>query len=238
MTWKVVEAIIDNRVKAVVEYHDLMHGFISQHGTSAATLEAKLTQELACVLQVALFQVFLDLRKAYDTLDRPRALEVMAAYGMGPQMLRLIDGYWRRQKIVTRESGYYGTPFTATRSSVQGGLFSPNLFNMQIDNVIRHWLTLVIEDPTVGSDGLGLTVAERLVLFYADDGLLSARESGWLQQALDVLVSLFWRIGLSANADKTKTMTCFPGHICTGLSEEAHTRMMTGEGDSYKTRQQ
>jgi hypothetical protein len=60
----------------------------------------------------------------------------MAAYGMGPQMLWLIDVYWQRQKIVTQESGYCGTPFTATRSSVQGGLFSPNLFNMQINNAL------------------------------------------------------------------------------------------------------
>ena len=59
--WKVVEveAIMDTRVKAVVEFHDFLHGFRPQRGTGTAILEVKLAQELACVEQVPLYLVFL-----------------------------------------------------------------------------------------------------------------------------------------------------------------------------------
>jgi hypothetical protein len=60
----------------------------------------------------------------------------------------------------------------------------------------------------VVTQGFGDTVASKLALFYADDGLLSTRDAPWLQQALDVLTGLFRRIGLATNAMKTKTMTC------------------------------
>ena len=55
----------------------------------------------------------------------------------------------------------------------------------------------------------GLTVAERLVIFYADDGLISTTDNEWLQSALNVLCGLFKRIGLT----KTKVVTCFPTNL-------------------------
>jgi Reverse transcriptase (RNA-dependent DNA polymerase) len=87
------------------------------------------------------------------------------------------------------------------------------MFNILMDNVIRYWLQLVIEDEGEASTtGLGLTVAERLALFYADDGLIASTNTQWLQQALDALVTLFRRIGLETNVAKTKMMTCLLHH--------------------------
>jgi hypothetical protein len=82
-----VEAIIDTRVKAVIKYHDLIYGFTSHRGTGTAMIEAKLQQELASINQQPLFQVYLDLKKAYDSLDRPRALQTLKNYGSEYQAL-------------------------------------------------------------------------------------------------------------------------------------------------------
>ena len=43
----------------------------------------------AWVEQVSLHQIYLDLdlRKAYDALDRTRCLEILAGYGVGPNLL-------------------------------------------------------------------------------------------------------------------------------------------------------
>jgi hypothetical protein len=82
------------------------------------------------------------------------------------------------------------------------------VFNILVDCVIRHWLSLVIDDARVIVDGMGLTVKDRLGLSYADDCILSSTNRVWLQiMALDVLLSLFRRLGLQCNAAKTKTMT-------------------------------
>ena len=68
--WKVVEAIIETRLKFCITFHDVLHGFRAVRGMRMAILYLKLAQELASIDQYPLFLVFLDLRKAYDTQDR------------------------------------------------------------------------------------------------------------------------------------------------------------------------
>jgi exonuclease III len=237
LVWKHVEAIIDTRVKKAVRFHDSLHGFTLNRGTGTAMIEAKLQQELANIRQQPLFQVFLDLKKAYDSLDRDRALNTLRNYGMGPRLLRLIRHYWEGQQIVARQSGFYGPAFTATRGGTQGGIFTPSMFNICIDNVVRYWLSLVVPDNQVAANGLGPQVEEKLAVLYADDGLISSTDHEWLQHAVDALTGLFRRIGLETNAAKTKSMTCFPGPVATNISNVAYTRRMTGMGDSHRERQ-
>ena len=84
-----------------------------------------------------------------------------------------------------------------------------------VDAIVRYWLSLVLPGDRTEFDGLGESVAERLVLFYANDGLLASTNTEWLQMALTCLIGLFERIGLQTNATKMKTMICVPGYIST-----------------------
>ena len=238
--WKLMEAIMDTRVKEVVVFHDFLHGFRTNRGTGTAILEVKLAQELACIEQAPLYMVFLDLRKAYDTVDRSRALEVFEQYGMGPRMLRLLRNFWSNQQVIPRQSGYHGPVFTATRGHTQGGLFSPTKFNIVADCVVREWLATAVGDDghPAAADGFGTTIRDRLNILYADDDVLGSRDAGWLQHGLQVLVDLFRRMGLSANEVKTKAMVCLPGNIRSCLTESAYTRRTTGTGASYRARLQ
>ena len=65
-------------------------GFVKKKGCGTAVLEAKLAQQLAYLRQTPLNTIFLDLRKAYDAMDRERCIEILEGYGVGPNMLRLI----------------------------------------------------------------------------------------------------------------------------------------------------
>ena len=49
-------------------------------------------------------------------------------------------------------------------------------FNILIDNVIRNWLELVVNEDGVPfpSNSDGLTIARRLALVHADNGLVGA----------------------------------------------------------------
>jgi hypothetical protein len=212
VAWKLTEAIIDSRVKRKGKLHDCIHGFTSMRGCGTATVEAKLQQELASILKVPLYMIFLDLKKAYDTLDRPRALQILKEYGIGPRLLKVLKSFWNQQRIVARQAGYYGAAFTATRGQTQGGLFGPMLFNIVEDHVLHYWLTEVLDaDGNPRHDGFGLTAAEFMAIFYADDGLTSSTDHVWLQDAFDKLIDLFRRVGLQTNVAKTKSMTCYPG---------------------------
>ena len=57
---KVLECIIDSRVKAKVKFHDCLHGFRAARGTDTAQIESKLFQQLAGIDQVTLFKAYLD----------------------------------------------------------------------------------------------------------------------------------------------------------------------------------
>ncbi len=78
--WKVVE-------KVIVKPHDCLHGGLPCRGTGTAIMEVKLQQQLAWVDQEPLYQIYLDLRKAYDALDWGRCLEILAGYGVEPNFL-------------------------------------------------------------------------------------------------------------------------------------------------------
>ena len=52
----------------------MLHGFWEGRGTGTATREAKLLQQRAAMREEGLYVIFLDLTKAYDSLDRSRTL--------------------------------------------------------------------------------------------------------------------------------------------------------------------
>ena len=112
----------------------------------------------------------------------------------------------------------------------------PTLFNVVVDNVIITWMAMTVEDQRVAQDGLGETVGRCLGVFYADDGMVGSRNSDWLQHTMNVLVRIFRSYGLVANIEKSRTMTCQPGSLRTGMSEEAMPLKCTGVGDSYRLR--
>ena len=57
--------------------HDTLHGFRAGRGTVTATLESKLEQKLGGIAHEPLFQVFLNVRKAYGILDGGKCMEIM-----------------------------------------------------------------------------------------------------------------------------------------------------------------
>ena len=84
--WKVVEALIYTRIIASLNMQDVSHRFRDGRGTRAAIMELKLAQELAIIDQSPLFLVFLDLRKAYDTVEQEQINITLEGYGAGPSL--------------------------------------------------------------------------------------------------------------------------------------------------------
>ena len=51
VVWKVLEVVIDTRIKTEAQYHKVLCRFCAGKGTGTATMELKLTQELASMEQ-------------------------------------------------------------------------------------------------------------------------------------------------------------------------------------------
>ena len=80
--WKLIERVIDKRLSKI-KLHDCLHGFRAKRGCRTGIMEAKLVQQLAYHEQCPLFGIFLDLKKAYDAMDRGRCLDFWRERGWG-----------------------------------------------------------------------------------------------------------------------------------------------------------
>ena len=65
-------------------------------------------------------------------------------------------------------------------------------------------------------------------IFYIDNTYLASRDADFLQCALDILVSLFKRVGLETNTSKMQTMICTPGRTRTQLPAESYRQLRQG----------
>ena len=102
--------------------------------------------------------VFLDLIKSYDNLYQGRILKTLEGCGMGSNIQGMLVEFWEQQEVVTQKNGYHGTQFRATCGTTHGFLTFPTLFNVAVDNLVRHWLYMTVEDDALIIDGLGHAV--------------------------------------------------------------------------------
>ena len=236
LLWKVIESIMNRRIMASVSFHDCLHGFVPRRGTGTGCIEAKLAQQLNRKVHQTLFTVFVDLKKAFDTVHRGRLLDILAGYGVGPRLRGLLRCYWDNQQCVARQADYHGTAFQPSRGVTQGGIISPTLFNILVDAVVRKWLADTLDDPEVAISGLQGASGGKVAVFYADDGMVGSTDPDWLRSAIQHLCDLFRAIGLKPNTSKTQVMTCHPGDFRSVRSVDGYKRQLTGTGASYRDR--
>ena len=135
--------------------------------------------------------------------------------------------------LVYKAAGCFGLPFRAGRGVTQGGPVSPTIFNLMVDAIIREWERLLVIRRIPLSE-----ICTLIAIFYANDGLIAARNPKTLQTAVDLLTGLFDCVGLQTNTTKTEVMVFVPGKIRTFLLESAYRARMDedfrGEGTGRK----
>jgi hypothetical protein len=226
--YKLISSIVNRRLakSLTAKLHDGIHGFRSRRGTGTAIIETKLLMQLAQRTNKPLHMIFLDLKKAYDTLDRDRTMKILEGYGVGDNVRRIIGKIWNGDTMVTKQAGFFGKPFRASRGVRQGDITSPFIFNIVCDAVIREWESQM-------NDGTAQERKETRAQFYADDGLLSGENPQEVQRAMDIFTNIFARVGLKMNATKTKAMTMIGSKAYASISKIAYTRRITGEGHTH-----
>ena len=85
-------------------------------------------------------------------------LQTLEGYGTGLKMWDILAEFWLRQEVVARQNGYHGPHFRAARDNTQGGMVLPPLFNVAVESLVCHWLSITVEDAVVIHDGLGHAV--------------------------------------------------------------------------------
>ena len=55
-------------------------------------------------------EIFLDLQKGYDALDRDGCLNILVGYGVVPKALRILRTFWGWVTMVMKSGEYYAPP--------------------------------------------------------------------------------------------------------------------------------
>ena len=81
VVWKLLETVLDTSFLEI-EPHDYLHSFRAKKRWRTSIMVANLHQELALREQAPLFVIFLDLKNAFDAMDREQCLDILEKAGM------------------------------------------------------------------------------------------------------------------------------------------------------------
>ena len=152
-------------------------GFRLQRSTTDMMFVVRRLQELGRTSNTSLEICFVDLAKAYDSVDRVLLWEVLARFGVPPRIINVIrmfhDGMRARVQL---DDGYFSAWFNVCQGLRQGCALSPLLFNIVFAAVIIVVLQRFAEDPLIVSDLVYLDDAPK-----GEDG--RPRKEGTLEMA-------------------------------------------------------
>ncbi len=209
--------VLYNRARAV-PLDTAQYGFRRARSTTDAIFVVSQLQELAMRYRRPCIIVFVDIAKAYDTLNRTVLWETLEDAGLGPTAVNLIKQMYM-DKYRLRVGGRITSRSHPTTQGVrQGCLLSPLFFNMVMDRIIRdckpHMRGYALEDQR------GRSVYELSLLAYADDIAIISPDKRTAEANLHHLQRSLAKANLFINPGKTKWMRFAPRAHTTAEDED------------------
>ena len=182
-------------------------------------------EELGKKAHVQLFVSFIDLQKAYDSVDRTRLWQVLARFGVPLQTIHVIHQFHDGMRACLRnDDGRCSEWFEVAQGLRQGCVLSPLLFNVffaamllvelerfsKDAGILADLIHLQEQQSKVGSE-TGLECVRRAiwVMLYADYACIVSWSPRRLGRMMAVFVEVFGIFGLTISESKTETM-CMP----------------------------
>eukprot|EP00117_Sycon_ciliatum_P050049 scpid69812/ scgid35385/ LINE-1 reverse transcriptase homolog len=219
---KVVAAMIQRRLQSLAEtiLPDSQCGFRKGRSCTDMVFAVRQVAEKLYEHRCKGFLVFVDLRKAYDSVGRQCLWIILKKAGVPERLINIIRGSFHTNMTATLKiPGVDAPPIEVRNGLRQGCCMAPVLFNLLMWAVFQQWHRAVADIP-----GVGIPVATNpggSLLFsrkstdkskvhrecqFADDSALLATTHDGAQRALDQFIHVAYSFGLTVNLDKTKVM--------------------------------
>ena len=215
---KVLARIIQDRPQIVVErvLSDSQCGFRKGRGCIDMIFVARQLVEKSREHNDSLYILFVDLRKAYDSVPRSALWAVLKKCGIPPTMLSLIRSFHEGMCAEVRIGGKYTNSFNVNRGLRQGCTLAPTLFNLYFNAMVAKWRSKcpqagVLVNYKIGRKLVGdrtakarlqeITVTESQ---FADDVAVYATSREVLEHMTTEFVKVAADWGLTVNLEKTK----------------------------------
>lgn len=183
---KVIESLVMNRLKEFLNDNSILieqqHGFRSKHSCETAVLtlvkkwfdyreSAKRNKKPSFVLTI-----FLDFKRAFETIDRAILLEKLKRYGFDDIALNWFRSYLSERSQVVTANGIYSDEKEVNVGVPQGSKLSNILFSIYVNDIVTldddAFFVLYADDTsiTIESDSLESLIAKaNEVLSKVDD---------------------------------------------------------------------
>ena len=198
--------LLNERLIQVVEQHRLLgeiqNGFRKGRTSSdnAFVLDTILWKEKARRKKVHL--AFLDLVKAYDTVNRDILWRKLSGFGFGGDFLASLQAIYSGDSVQTKVGGISTRSVYLRRGLRQGCSLSPILFALYISEMGQ--------DICLSNEGFRVGREVVSGLFFADDLVLLAREPDGLLRLLTLVKRHADSLCMKINTDKDKSEVISP----------------------------
>ena len=186
------------------ELPDVQAGFRKGRGIREQIANICWIIEKAKEFQKNIYFFFTDYAKAFDCVDHNKLWQVLREMGIPDHLTCLLRNLHAGQEATVKTGNGTTDWFQIGRGVCQGYVFSPCLFNLYAEYIMRNtWL----EEAQAG-----IKIASRNInnIRYADDTTLIAESEEELKSLLMKVKEESEQVGLKLNIQKTKIMASGP----------------------------
>ncbi|XP_063366270.1 uncharacterized protein LOC134654727 [Cydia amplana] len=164
VTAKVLDGLLNKQLDNYLHLHDAQFGFRAGLSTESAIFTLKETVKYYTQRQTPVYGCFMDLSKAFDMVSYRILWGKLRATGMPKELVDLFSYWYERQENCVRWAGAVSDTYRLECGVRQGGLTSPKLFCLYVDELIAG----------LSSTYAGCSIDGQMVnnISYADDMVL------------------------------------------------------------------
>uniref|UniRef100_A0A8C6PWR0 Reverse transcriptase domain-containing protein n=1 Tax=Nothobranchius furzeri TaxID=105023 RepID=A0A8C6PWR0_NOTFU len=195
---KVFEHILLERLQNFITTTENQFGFKGKLSTDLCIYALKETVSKYMRHNTSVFMCFLDASKAFDRVNHQKLFIKLQNRGVPSYLVRILHFWYSHQLMQVKWGTEVSEPFSVSNGVRQGGILSPVLFNLYLDEL----------SVTLNASKTGCLVGDRLVnhLIYADDLVLMSPYSAGLQQLLRACAKYGEQFDILFNPKKSVVM--------------------------------